>query len=69
MKKENLKFLGRYNWKHQPERLLYVGSIIYPGDRRRWYQFALTEKPDEVWSEVLESDLENFEETQSITSQ
>lgn len=65
MKKEDLKIHGRYNWKNQPERLMYVGSRTYPGDPRRWYQFELVSKPGDVWSEVLESDLESFEETQA----
>ena len=53
----------RYNWKGQPERLIYIGSFRYPGDRRTWHQFALVEKPDSVWCEVLDSELSGFEET------
>lgn len=53
----------RYNWKNQPERLIYLGSKQYPGDRRTWYQFAKVEAPTVVWSEVLATDLEHFEET------
>lgn len=54
---------GRYNWKHQPERLVYMGRRHYPGDRRTWHQFAKIEAPDVCWSEVLDSDLPNFEQT------
>jgi hypothetical protein len=54
---------GRYNWRGQPERLTYIGTKHYPGDRRTWYQFELVDKPGKVWCEVLESDLECFEET------
>lgn len=54
---------GRYNWKDQPERLIYLGTSHYPMDRRTWYQFAKVEQPDVVWSEVLESELHFFEET------
>lgn len=58
-----LKEDGRYNWKNQPERLIYIGRKHYPGDRRTWHQFAKVEQPDVVWSEVLESELPFFEET------
>lgn len=54
---------GRYNWKNQPERLVYMGTKRYPGDPRTWHQFAKIEEPETVWSEVLTSDLENFEKT------
>jgi len=62
-----MKFLtrgGKYNWKNQSERLIYLGRRHYPNDRRFWYQFAKVEQPDVVWCEVLESDLAFFEETQ-----
>jgi hypothetical protein len=58
-----LKIGARYNWKGQPERLVYIGSRFYPGDRRCWHQFAKTDDTDTVWSEVLGSDLSHFEET------
>ncbi len=48
---------GRYNFRLQPERLVYLGVHRYPGDRRDWYQFALVNNPDSVWSELLDSDL------------
>lgn len=54
---------GRYNWRHQAERLVYVGAKHYPGDRRTWHQFAKVESPSVVWSEVLNEDLAMFEAT------
>lgn len=55
---------GRYNWKGQPERLIYIGHFHYPGDHRTWHQFALVEKPMDVWCEVLADDLASFELTE-----
>ena len=52
---------GRYNWRNQPERLIYLGNN-WSGNGF-WHQFALVEEPENVWCEVLDSDLESFEET------
>lgn len=52
------------NFKNQPERLVFMGRKLYPGDRRTWFQFAKVESPDEVWSEILQSGLHLIEETQ-----
>ena len=54
---------GLYNWKGQPERLVYMGARRYPGDPRPWHQFAKVEAPHMCWSEVLTSELAMFEET------
>ena len=54
---------GLYNWKGQPERLVYMGTTRYPGDQRTWHQFAKVETPEVCWSEVLTADLASFEET------
>ena len=54
---------GLYNWKGQPERLVYMGARRYPGDPRTWHQFAKVETPEVCWSEVLTADLASFEET------
>lgn len=54
---------GRYRWKNQPERLIYLGRARYPGDSRPWYQFAKVEQPDVVWSEVMEYELRFLKET------
>jgi len=51
---------GKYNWKNQKERLVYIGCEMSNG---LWYQFALTASPMDVWCEVREADLEHFEET------
>lgn len=59
---------GRYNWRNQPERLVYLGAAHYPGDRRHWHQFALVEKPGKCWCEVLDSDLSSFEESTPATN-
>jgi len=56
----NILIGRKYNWKNQKERLIYVGKERSNGV---WYQFALVSKPDIVWCEVRESDLEIFEET------
>lgn len=59
----DVKFVigGRYNWKYQPERLIYLG-YNWSGNGR-WHQFALVENPNKVWCEVQPSDLSMFEET------
>ena len=54
---------GLYNWKGQPERLVYMGARRYPGDQRTWHQFAKVETPEVCWSEVLTADLASFEDT------
>lgn len=53
---------GKYNWKNQAERLVYLG-YNFSGDGF-WHQFAKVESPDEVWCEVLEVDINMLEETQ-----
>ena len=45
----------RYNWKNQPERLVYMGRSGV------WHQFAKVESPEVVWCEVLTSDLHMLE--------
>lgn len=55
------KIGGRYNWVYQPERLIYLG-YNWSGNGK-WHQFALVDKPNEVWCEVQPEDLESFEET------
>lgn len=62
----NLVKGGKYNWKNQPERLVYLGK------KGSWHQFAKIEYPDtdpeqgypnQVWCEVLDGDLHMLEET------
>ncbi len=59
MKPADLVLGGRYNWKNQPERLVYLGVQRYPD--RPWHQFARVDQLDKVWCEVTDSDLESFE--------
>ena len=61
MSKYELKVGGRYNWKNQPERLIYLGHNF--SGNGYWHQFALVSVPDKVWCEVLTHDLRMFEET------
>lgn len=53
---------GKYNWKYQPERLVYLGHNF--SGNGFWHQFSKVESPDVVWCEVLTSDLHMLEETQ-----
>lgn len=62
-----MKIGGRYNWKGQPERLIYLGKN-WSGNGY-WHQFAKVESPDEVWCEVLDDQLDSFEETGNETDQ
>jgi acyl dehydratase len=52
-----LKLNGKYNWKNQPERLIYVGK------KGSWHQFVKVDSPLKVWCEVLDEDLHMLEET------
>ena len=53
---------GRYNWKNQPERLIYLGRN-WSGNGY-WHQFKKIGDPREVWCEVLDEDLHMLEETE-----
>lgn len=57
MDASDLKIGDRYNFKYQPERLIYIGTY------GPWHQFVKVERPSSVWSEILESDLKMIEET------
>ena len=50
-----------YNWKHAPERLIYMG-YNWSGNGY-WHQFEKIDKPGEIWCEVTPSDLTMIEET------
>lgn len=52
---------GRYNWKNQSDRLIYLGHN-WSGNGS-WHQFAKVGAPDVVWCEVLTSELHMLEET------
>lgn len=62
LKAEALIIGGKYNWKNQPERLIYMG-LCEPRNGH-WHQFALIESPTVVWCEVLPDDLDRLEVTQ-----
>ena len=55
--RDTMKPGGRYNWKNQPDRLVYLGR--YGG----WHQFRKIGDPRDVWCEVLDADLHMLEET------
>jgi len=50
---------GRYNWKSQPERLVYLGKN-WSGNGY-WHQFEKVDAPGVVWCEVLDAQLSSFE--------
>lgn len=52
----------KYNFKNQPERLVYLGDNF--SGNGYWHQFAKTEEPEVVWSEMQDSDLHMIELTQ-----
>ena len=56
-----MKIGKRYNWKNQPERLVYLGDNL--SCNGYWHQFAKVESPDVVWCEVKGDQLHSFEET------
>jgi hypothetical protein len=52
-----MKMGEKYNWKNQPERLIFLGKV------GSWNQFAKVDSPDVIWCEVLDSDLHMLERT------
>lgn len=56
-----MKIGGKYNWKNQPERLIYLGDNF--SGNGYWHQFAKIDSPEEIWCEVKGDDLHFFEET------
>ncbi len=48
---------GRYNWRGQPDRLIYLGK------KDNWHQFKKIGDARLVWCEVLDQDLHMIEET------
>ena len=63
LKREDLKIGGNYNWKNQPERLVYLGKHHDDSACRGWFPFAKIAAPHKVWCEVRAEDLESFEVT------
>jgi hypothetical protein len=60
---QDLKVCGRYNWRDQPERLMYLGVHHDHSFCRGWYQFAKMDNPQEVWCEVRAEELKRLEES------
>lgn len=56
---DDLDIGGKYNWKSQPERLVYIGKD-WTG---RWHRFGKTETPHLIWGEVIADDLHMMERT------
>jgi hypothetical protein len=54
----------RYNWRGQPERLVYLGKN-WSGNGY-WHQFEKLGEPGRVWCEVLDADLHMLEATPEI---
>jgi len=57
----NMKLGGKYNWKNQPERLIYLGNN-WSGNGY-WHQFAKVEEPSKIWCEIKNTELHMIEET------
>ena len=55
-----LKIGGRYNWRNQEERLVYMGNNF--SGNGYWHQFSLVDHPGKVWCEVKEDSLQYFDE-------
>ena len=51
----------KYNYKHQRERLVYLG-YNWSGNGY-WHQFAKVDDPGVIWNECLDSDLHMIEAT------
>ncbi len=58
---ETMKRGGRYNWKGQPDRLIYLGRN-WSGNGY-WHQFEKIGDERPVWCEVVDTDLHMLEET------
>ncbi len=56
-----MKLGGKYNWKGQPDRLIYLGRNW--SSNGYWHQFKKIGDSRDVWCEVLDSDLHMIEET------
>lgn len=57
----------KYNWKYQPERLIYIG-YNHSGNGN-WHQFAKVETPKEIWCECLDADLVGIIRTEGVSSE
>jgi hypothetical protein len=57
LESESLEIGGRYNFKLQPERLIYVGK------KRAWHQFIRIGYGAFMWCELLDREIYLLEET------
>lgn len=64
--KPKLKIGGRYNWKNQPERLVYLG-YNWSGNGF-WHQFEKVDEPGIVWCEIKDYQLPQIEETVEVVA-
>lgn len=55
---------GRYNWKDQSERLVYMGRNW--SSSGYWHQFSKVDEPGAVWCEVQDDQLSSFEATPPV---
>lgn len=67
MKPDELQLRGKYNWRNQSERLIYLGHNF--SGNGYWYQFALVENPGKVWCELLSESLQHIEETKETDNE
>lgn len=63
MDRNTMEIGTRYNWRHQPDRLIYLGK------KGHWHQFKKIGDPRAVWCEVLDEDLHMIEETTPATQE
>ena len=63
----NMKRGGRYNWKGQPDRLIYLGRN-WSGNGY-WHQFEKIGDPRPVWCEVVDADLHMLEKTLTFNAE
>ena len=56
-----LKVNGKYNWKGQSDRLIYLGYNF--SGNGYWHQFRKIGDPRSVWCEVTNSNIHMLEET------
>jgi len=61
-RRTQMKVGGKYNWKGQKERLVYLG-YQWSGNGY-WHQFEKVGEPGKVWCKVLDSDLTMIEKTE-----
>ncbi len=57
MSTPTMRIGGRYNWRGQSDRLIYLGK------KGSWHQFKKIGDARAIWCEVLDQDLHMIEET------